>query len=155
RMPPGRQASSHLAPFALRTAFPSPLVRRYSHDYYEACVALGLAPLRRSRVRPCHTYRARLRCPTHLLKCPHWASLRAAEVAPDRYGAQHTARRRFQASFRRTTTCVSWRLGFRQFSVGWTARRGPVFMLDEPGLFRAASPQTGLARFPGIRLSSN
>jgi hypothetical protein len=41
--------------FALRTAFPSPLVRRYSHDYYEACVAIGLAPLRRSRVRPCHT----------------------------------------------------------------------------------------------------
>jgi hypothetical protein len=36
----------HLAPFALRTAFPSSLVRRYSHDYYEACVTIGLAPLR-------------------------------------------------------------------------------------------------------------
>ena len=47
--------SSHLVPFALRTAFPSPLVRRYSHDYYDTCVAIGLAPLRRSHVRPCHT----------------------------------------------------------------------------------------------------
>jgi hypothetical protein len=47
--------SSHLAPFALRAAFPPPLVRRDSHDYYGACVALGLAPLRRSHVRPCHT----------------------------------------------------------------------------------------------------
>jgi hypothetical protein len=45
----------HLAPFALRTAFPSPLAGRDSGDYYGACVALGLAPLRRSHVRPCHT----------------------------------------------------------------------------------------------------
>jgi hypothetical protein len=30
--------SDHLASFALRTAFPSSLVRRYSHDYYEASV---------------------------------------------------------------------------------------------------------------------
>src|SRR6266487_1156233 len=89
--------------FALRTAFPSPLVRRYSHDYYGACVTIGLAPLRRSRVRPCHTYRARLRRPTHLLECPHWASPRATEVALARFGGQHTARRRFHASFRRTT----------------------------------------------------
>jgi len=44
--------SDHLAPFArLRTAFPSSLVRRYSHDYYEATVAIGLASLRRSHVR--------------------------------------------------------------------------------------------------------
>jgi hypothetical protein len=35
----------HLAPFALRTAFPSSLVGRDSHDYYEASVAIGLAPL--------------------------------------------------------------------------------------------------------------
>jgi len=35
--------SDHLAPFALWTAFPSPLVRRYSHDYYEAPVAIGLS----------------------------------------------------------------------------------------------------------------
>jgi hypothetical protein len=35
----------HLAPFALRTAFPSSLAGRYSRDYYEACVTVGLAPL--------------------------------------------------------------------------------------------------------------
>ena len=56
RIPPGLRISSHLAPFArLWTAFPPSLVRRYSHDYYGACVTLGLAPLRRSHVRPCHT----------------------------------------------------------------------------------------------------
>ena len=44
--------SGHLVPFALRTAFPSPLVRRYSHDYYDTCVAIGLAPLRRSTFVP-------------------------------------------------------------------------------------------------------
>ena len=47
--------SDHLAPFALWTAFPSSLVGRYSHDYYGASVAIGLAPLRRSHVRPRHT----------------------------------------------------------------------------------------------------
>jgi len=31
--------SGHLAPFALRTAFPSSLVGRNSDDYYEASVA--------------------------------------------------------------------------------------------------------------------
>jgi len=32
----------HLAPFArLWTAFPSSLVGRYAHDYYEASVAIG------------------------------------------------------------------------------------------------------------------
>ena len=38
--------SGHLAPLALRTAFPSSLVGRYSHDYYGACVTIGLAPVR-------------------------------------------------------------------------------------------------------------
>jgi hypothetical protein len=33
--------SDHLAPFALWTAFPPASVGRYSHDYYEACVAIG------------------------------------------------------------------------------------------------------------------
>jgi len=34
--------SDHLAPFArLWTVFPSSLVGRYSHDYYEACVTIG------------------------------------------------------------------------------------------------------------------
>jgi hypothetical protein len=39
-MPPDLRVSDHLAPFALWTAFPSPLVGRYSHDYYEACVTI-------------------------------------------------------------------------------------------------------------------
>lgn len=65
---------NRLAPFALWTAFPSSLVGRDSYDYYEASVAIGLAPRRRSRVRPCCTYRAERRWPTHLLECPHWAS---------------------------------------------------------------------------------
>ena len=38
--------SDHLAPFALRTAFPPSLAGRYSRDYYGACVTIGLAPLR-------------------------------------------------------------------------------------------------------------
>ena len=47
--------SSHLCPFALWTAFPSSLVGRCFHDYYGHSVAMGLAPRRRSRVRPCRT----------------------------------------------------------------------------------------------------
>jgi hypothetical protein len=46
RIPPSLRVSGHLAPFALRTAFPSPLAGRYSCDYYWACVTLRLAPLR-------------------------------------------------------------------------------------------------------------
>ena len=38
--------SRHLCPFALRTALPSPLVRRESHDYYGHSVTMGLAPRR-------------------------------------------------------------------------------------------------------------
>ena len=38
--------SSHLCPFALRTALPSSPVRRKSHDYYGPSVTLGLAPRR-------------------------------------------------------------------------------------------------------------
>jgi len=48
--------SGHLAPFALRTAFPPSLAGRDSGDYYEASVAIGLAPGRRSRVRLCRTW---------------------------------------------------------------------------------------------------
>jgi len=47
--------SHHLAPFDLWTAFPSSLAGRDSGDYYEASVAIGLAPRRRSHVRPCRT----------------------------------------------------------------------------------------------------
>ncbi len=50
--------SDHLCPFALWTAFPSPLAGRDSCDYYGHCVAIGLAPLRRSHVRLWHTYLA-------------------------------------------------------------------------------------------------
>ena len=45
RVPPGLEVSDHLASFALLPAFPDSLVGRYSHDYYEASVAIGLAPL--------------------------------------------------------------------------------------------------------------
>jgi hypothetical protein len=41
RAPRGLRVSGHLAPFArLWTAFPSSLVGRYPHDYYEACVTM-------------------------------------------------------------------------------------------------------------------
>jgi hypothetical protein len=73
----------HLAPFALRPAFPDSVAGRDSCDYHEASVAIGLASRRRSRVRPCCTCRAERRWPTHLLKYPHWASLRAPEVLTD------------------------------------------------------------------------
>jgi hypothetical protein len=51
--------SGHLAPFALQAAFPPSLVRRDSHDYYGACVALELAPLSTPAVdRDVHGLRA-------------------------------------------------------------------------------------------------
>jgi hypothetical protein len=50
--------SGHLCPFALWTAFPSPLAGRCSCDYCGHSVAIGLVPLRRSHVRPCYPYRA-------------------------------------------------------------------------------------------------
>jgi hypothetical protein len=46
-IPPACYLDIHrLAPFALRTALPSSLAGRYSCDYYEACVTVGLAPRR-------------------------------------------------------------------------------------------------------------
>ena len=39
-----------LVPFALRLAFPTSLVGRDSHDYYETSVAVALAGGRRSRI---------------------------------------------------------------------------------------------------------
>ena len=98
---------------ALRTAFPSSLVGRYSYDYYGASVTLGLAPLRRSHVRPRCTYLARLRRPTHLLECPHRASLRTSEVASTHNTCRRKMRHRLQASFRWMELCIFWRLGFR------------------------------------------
>ena len=38
--------SGHLASFALYPAFPDSLAGRYSRDYYEASVTIGLASLR-------------------------------------------------------------------------------------------------------------
>jgi hypothetical protein len=84
-------------------------------DYYQTSVAIGLASRRRSLVRPCCTYRAERRRPTHLLKCPHWAS---------------PAPRRLRRQIRDTDTGHStgsgvfpvdgglhhWRFGFGQFS---------------------------------------
>ena len=108
--------SDHLFPFALWTAFPSALAGRDSCDYYEASVAVRLASRRRSRVRPCCTYRAERRWPTHLLEYPRWASLRTPEVAPTDLRSRHRAWHRLQASFRRMGRCIVWRLGFRQSS---------------------------------------
>lgn len=47
--------SDHLAPFALQAAFPPSLAGRDTGDYYEASVAMRLAPRRRSHVRLRHT----------------------------------------------------------------------------------------------------
>ena len=54
-MPFQSLVSDHLFPFALQAAFPPSLVGRYSHDYYGNSVAIGLASLRRARVRLRHT----------------------------------------------------------------------------------------------------
>jgi len=43
RVPPGIPDIGHLAPFALRAAFPPSLAGRYSRDYYGASVTVGLA----------------------------------------------------------------------------------------------------------------
>src|SRR5262249_4766235 len=77
----------------------SALAGRDSRDYYEASVAIGLASRRRSRVRPCCTYRAERRGPTHLLECHHWASPCAPAVAPANPEYQRRARHRLQASY--------------------------------------------------------
>ena len=41
-----------LCPFALWSAFPTAVVGRHAHDYYEHSVTLGLAPRRPSRIPP-------------------------------------------------------------------------------------------------------
>src|SRR5664279_1639982 len=67
---------SYLCPFALRTAFPSSLTGRDPGDYYEHSVTANPEgwdgdPTFVSDVRIEHGCRH----PTHLLQCPHWASL--------------------------------------------------------------------------------
>ena len=51
------RSSDIRSPGPLRPADGLPVLpgEAYSHDYYGACVTIGLAPLRRSHVRPCHT----------------------------------------------------------------------------------------------------
>ena len=63
RIPSVPRVSSHLAPLALRTTFPSSLVGRYSHDYYGASVAIGFASRRRSHVRRCRTVQREVGAP--------------------------------------------------------------------------------------------
>jgi hypothetical protein len=73
--------SGHLAPLALWTAFPPSLAGRDSGDYYGASVTHRTrVPWAIPRSSQLHVT-ARRRRPTHLLKCPHWASLLAPEVA--------------------------------------------------------------------------
>ena len=80
---------------------------------------------------------AQLRCPTHLLECPHWASLRVPGVALAAKECLRRTRRRFRASFRRTDICIFWRLGFRQSSfhrIARTARRAAPYAWTQPPL---------------------
>jgi hypothetical protein len=111
--------SGHLACFALCPALPDSLAGRDSCDYYQASVAIGLASRRRSHVRPCCTCRAELRWPTHLLECPHWASLRAPEVA----SANQRYQRRTRHRFRRLSG------GCRLASAGDWASGNPAFTI--------------------------
>jgi hypothetical protein len=64
---------AHLVPFALRAAFPRPLVGRHSDDYYGTSVTVGLAPRRPSRLPSVIDVRARRRCPVRPLACGHAA----------------------------------------------------------------------------------
>lgn len=80
---------------------------------------------------------AQLRCPTHLLECPHWASLRIPEVALAAKECLRRMRHRLRASFRRTDICIFWRLGFRQSSfhlIARTARRTAPYAWTQPPL---------------------
>ena len=108
--------SGHLAPFALRPAFPASLAGRYSCDYYGASVTSRTRVLRVIPRSSSSYVLARLRRPIHLLESPHWGSLRIPEIAPATYTCRRRIRHRFQASFRRMMSCIFWRLGFRQSS---------------------------------------
>ncbi len=55
-------------------AFPFSLVGHDSHDYYGHSVTIGLASRRQSRVPSQRNVLERLRLPTHVLECLHWAS---------------------------------------------------------------------------------
>ena len=92
--------SDHLTSFALWTAFPSSLAGRDSDDYYEASVAVGLAPHRRSHVRPCHTVQRDVGVLLISLNAltGHRSWLRRVRQTNQSNPTQ--SRHRFQASFR-------------------------------------------------------
>ena len=82
----------------------------------------GSRPLGDPVVRPRCTYRARHRLPTHPLDRPHWAMLRATEVARAGLPGPGTARHRSHASYRRTVAFDCWGLDFKQSSLSHIAR---------------------------------
>jgi hypothetical protein len=92
--------SGHLAPFALRAAFPPSSAGRDSGDYYGASVALGLAPGRRSHVRRCRTWQRDLGVPfvsfNALTGHRSWP-----RKLPGYFTHTEQGRRRFRVSFRR------------------------------------------------------
>src|SRR5215469_8414080 len=102
---------------------------------------------------------AQLRCPTHLLECPHWASLRAPEVALAAKECLRRARRRFRAYFRRTDICIFWRLGFRQSSfhlIARIARRAAPYAWTQPPLsWHALFPYCPFGLRLAIRFKNN
>src|SRR5215469_16886261 len=102
---------------------------------------------------------AQLRCPTHLLECPHWASLRAPEVALAAKECLRRTRRRFRASFRRTDICIFRRLGFRQSSfhlIARIARRAAPYAWTQPPLsWHALFPYCPFRLRLAIRFKNN
>ena len=102
---------------------------------------------------------AQLRCPTHLLECPHWASLRVPEVALAAKECLRRTRRRFHASFRRTDICIFWRLGFRQSSfhlIARTARCAAPYAWTQPPLqWHALFPYCPFGLRLAIRFKNN
>ena len=134
--------------------FPVPLAGRYSGDYYEA--------LRRRRTRDEVIPRSSLsyvtsgpRRPTHLLECPHWASLLAPKVAPAEPSSRRQRRHRFQVPFPADVNCIRWRLGFKQSSfrhitrvprrtvpAAWPGRRFPGMLLSPSPFGIRVSHQT-------------
>src|SRR6266568_691228 len=115
------------------------LAGRDSGDYYECSVAVGLARHRRSRVRLCHTLSARLRRPTHLLQCPHWASLLRPGECDSPLAMPSQDRHRFQVSFRWVRIFTFWRFGFKQSSFRHITRVFPARWIT-PGSLEATSP---------------
>jgi hypothetical protein len=102
---------------------------------------------------------AQLRCPTHLLEYPHWASLRIPEVALAAKECLRRTRRRFRTSFRRTDICIFWRLGFRQSSfhlITRIARCAAPYAWTQPSLsWHALFPYCPFGLRLAIRFKNN